>query len=54
MFPFTQLFWYKLIFTAELLAAETLFTFRLKRRKNFIVTFGLYILIWCFLRGDTF
>lgn len=36
MFPFTQLFWYKLIFTAELLAAETLFTFRLKRRKNFI------------------
>ncbi len=37
MFPFTQLFWYKLIFTVELLAAETLFTFRLKRRKNFLI-----------------
>lgn len=35
MLPFTQLFWYKLIFTTELLVAETLFVFNLKRRSHF-------------------
>ncbi len=33
MYEPTALFWYKSIFTAELLIAEWLFTFRLKKRK---------------------
>lgn len=31
----SQLFWYKLVFMTELLLSETMFCFRLKRRKNF-------------------
>lgn len=45
MFPFTQLFWYKLIFAVELLSAETLFAFRLKRRDHFVLRLVASILI---------
>lgn len=38
MFLFnSSLFWYKLIFMAELLLAEALFTYRLRRRKRFVL-----------------
>lgn len=34
-YPVTQLFWYRILFMAELLIAEALFTFRLRRRSYF-------------------
>lgn len=40
MYEPTALFWYKSIFTAELLIAEWLFTFRLKKRKYYPLRFA--------------
>ncbi len=37
MYEMTQLFWYKIIFMTELLAAESLFVARLKRRSFFVL-----------------
>ena len=34
MYEVTQLFWYKSVFMAEILAAEFLFTFRLKKKDH--------------------
>ncbi len=45
MFVLTQLFWYKLIFTAELIIAEALFVFRLKRRKYFWARLAVSVLL---------
>lgn len=47
MYDFTQLFWYKLIFMAELIVAESLFSFRLKKRSFFILRL-IISLILCF------
>lgn len=35
MFALTQLFWYKILFSVELMAAESLFTFKLRKKRLF-------------------
>lgn len=47
MFEFSQLFWYKAIFMAELLVAEWMFSFCLKKRRHFLLRQTLSLLI-CF------
>ena len=37
MFGESQLFWYKIVFMAELLLSESMFVNRLKRRKFFVL-----------------
>lgn len=47
MYEITSLFWYRIIFTAELLCAESLVVYRLKKRRFFVLWLILAILI-CF------
>ena len=37
MFGESQLFWYKIVFMAELILSEAMFVCRLKRRRFFVV-----------------
>ena len=45
VYPVNQLFWYRILFMAELIIAETLFVFRLKRRKKFTLRAAAGILL---------
>ena len=45
MYEVTQLFWYKSVFMAEILAAEFLFTFRLKKKDRYPLRFALAALL---------
>lgn len=44
MYELNGMFWYKLIFVTELLIAETLIVYRLKRRKKFILRLFLSVI----------
>ena len=45
MYEVTQLFWYKSVFMAEILVAEFLFTFRLKKKDHYPIRFALAALL---------
>lgn len=45
MYRISSLFYYRIVFMAELLIAEAIFTFRLKKRKNFPLRVALCILV---------
>ena len=49
MFDYTTtLFWYRFVFLLELILCESLFTYRLKRKKNFWIKLFICIMA-CFL-----
>ena len=53
MFEFTALFWYKLVFMAELIVACCMFTCKLRHRSNFVLRF-IGMLCVCFLSAFLF